>query len=282
MNQSSQGRYGTDDEPRTVAARSLGQLLNDTFAIYGANFRRLIVLVAVVQVPLALFGLVPLHGLVGFFVVGVASLIGGVCVYGAIICAVGQHHVTGEVSIESCYRRVWWRVLSLCVLAVGLASLALLSEYLASSAVTGKSAVAGALLAVVGIALFLVLAVYLMVTPQAVIVEGLRPLDALKRSFLLVQDSWSRVFGIGLVLLLVLMGLALVLAIPFGMASALAAPEGASTVGDVFLFLAGVTVSIAVPPVASIATTLLYFDLRVRKEKYDTEALSRELGVVTA
>ena len=78
MNQSSQGRYGTDDGPRTVAARSLGQLLNDTFAIYGANFRRLIVLVAVVQVPLALFGLVPLHGLVGFFVVGVASLI-GVC-----------------------------------------------------------------------------------------------------------------------------------------------------------------------------------------------------------
>ena len=165
--------------------------------------------------------------------------------------------------------------------AARLASLALLSEYLASSAVTGKSAVAGALLAVVGIA-FVVLAVYLMVTPQAVIVEGLRPLDALKRSFLLVRDSWSRVFGIGLVLLLVLMGLALVLAIPFGMASALAAPEGASTVGDVFLFLAGVTVSIVVPPVASIATTLLYFDLRVRKEKYDTEALSRELGVVTA
>jgi hypothetical protein len=48
------------------------------------------------------------------------------------------------------------------------------------------------------------------------------------------------------------------------------------------VFLAGMVVSVFVAPVAFVATTLLYFDLRVRKEEYDTEALSREMGMVTA
>ena len=281
MNGRSQESHNADDRPRSVAALSLGNLLNETFTIYGGHFRRVIVLVALVQVPVSFFGLLPLHGLAGFFVVGVVSLVAGVCVYGAVIWAVGQHYVTGEMEIEECYRSVWWRVMSLGALALALATLGLISEYLASTAITGKSAGAGALFLVLGTA-FLVVAVYFMVTPQAVMVEGLKPVDALKRSFTLVKDSWWRVFGVALVVLLVLMGLGLVLTIPFGVASGLAAPEETNAVGNAFVFLAGMAVSVFVPPVASIATTLLYFDLRVRKEAYDTEALSREMGMVTA
>lgn len=266
---------------RSVAALSLGDLLNETFAIYGTHFRRLIILVAIVQVPVSFFGLVPLHGLAGFFVVGAVSLMAGVCIYGATIWAVGQHYVTGEMDIEACYRRVWWRVVSLGALAAGLATLGLLSDFLASTAITGNSAVAGVIVMVLGSA-FVVGAVYFMVTPQAVIVEGLRPIEALKRSFVLVRESWWTVFGRGLVVLLVLMGLGLVLTIPFGVASGIAAPEDTNAIGATFVFLAGMVVSVLVPPVTSIAATLLYFDLRVRKEDYDTEALSREMAMVAA
>jgi hypothetical protein len=78
------------------------------------------------------------------------------------------------------------------------------------------------------------------------------------------------------------MGLGLVLTLPFGVASGIAAPEETNAVGATFVFLAGMVVSVLVPPVASIAATLLYFDLRVRKEDYDTEALSREMAMVAA
>ena len=280
MNETSRENHKAVDGPRPVAALSLGNLLNETFAIYWGHFGRIIVLVALVQVPVNFFGLVPLHGLAGFFVVGVVSLVAGICVYGAVIWGVGQHYVTGEIEIEGCYRRVSWRVMSLGALAVALATLGLVSDYMASTAITSQSAGLGVLFLVLGTA-FLIVTVYLMVTPQAVILEGLRPLDALKRSFTLLRNSWWRVFGVALVLLLVLMGLALVLTIPFGVASGLAAPGETNAVGDAFVFLAGMTVSVFVPPVLSIATTLLYFDLRVRKEDYDTEALSREMGLVT-
>ena len=37
-------------------------------------------------------------------------------------------------------------------------------------------------------------------------------------------------------------------------------------------------VSILIAPVTFIATTLLYYDLRIRKENYDIERLSTEMG----
>lgn len=269
------------DGRRPVAALSLGNLLNETFAIYGGRFGRLIVLAALVQVPISFFGLVPLHGLAGFFVVGVVSLVAGICVHGAGIWAVGQYYVTGEIEVEACYRRVWWRVVSLGALAAAGATLGLILVFVASTAVTGESSGLGTLSLVLATG-FLIVAVYLTVTPQAVIVEGLRPVDALKRSFTLVKSNWWRVFGVMMVVMLVLMGLALVLTIPFGVASGLAAPGETNALGDAFVFIAGMAVSVFVAPVAFVATTLLYFDLRVRKEEYDTEALSREMGMVTA
>lgn len=269
------------DGRRPVAALSLGNLLNETFAIYGGHFGRMVVLVALVQVPMSFYGLLPLHGLTYFFVVGVVSLVAVTCVHGAGIWAVGQHYVTGEIEVEACYRRVWWRVVSLGALAAAGATLGLILVFVASTAVTDESGGLGTLFLVLTTG-FLIVAVYLAVTPQAVIVEGLRPVDALKRSFALVRNSWWRVFGIVTVVMLVLMGLGLVLATPFGFASGLTAPEETNALGDAFVFLAGMVVSVFVAPVAFVATTLLYFDLRVRKEEYDTEALSREMGMVTA
>ena len=94
---------------------------------------------------------------------------GAIYVYGAAVYAVGQHHVTGGVTIRDCYATAWWRAKTLSLLAL-LAFLAL-------------------------------------------------------------------------------------------------------------VVLGQVIVGIVVPPVLFIAWTLLYYDMRVRKEEYDVAALSRELGI---
>jgi hypothetical protein len=76
-------------------------------------------------------------------------------------------------------------------------------------------------------------------------------------------------------------GLGVVVAVPFAVASWLA-PGGASGVGDLIRLLGDITVLAVVPPVYAIAGTLLYYDLRVRKENYDMSELSRELGLAAA
>jgi hypothetical protein len=47
----------------------------------------------------------------------------------------------------------------------------------------------------------------------------------------------------------------------------------------VLIGISDLVVMVLVSPVIMIAWTLLYNDLRVRKEKYDVPAISRELGI---
>jgi len=52
--------------------------------------------------------------------------------------------------------------------------------------------------------------------------------------------------------------------------------------GVLFELLGSIVVAVAVPPIAGIASTLIYYDLRVRKENYDLTTLSQEMGVAAA
>ena len=128
----------------------------------------------------------------------------------------------------------------------------------------------------------LVLLGYWSLAAQAVIVEGYKPVGALKRSYELVKGNWWRVSWITGVILLVLIGLGLVLDAPFALASRLVASDDATVLSTVLRFLSVVTGATVVPPVAAIASTLLYYDLRVRKENYDFATLSGEMGKATA
>ena len=78
-----------------LGERGLGDILNETFAVYGRRFKKLVALAAVVQIPLTLLTL----GLAVFLsndtVAGAALVViaagVGIFSYGALICAVGQH-----------------------------------------------------------------------------------------------------------------------------------------------------------------------------------------------
>ena len=254
-----------EEQARSLPARTLGDLLNETFAIYGKHFRHLLGLMAVVQAPVALLTLIPRADIATYAVVGILSLFASMCVYGATVYAVGQHYVTGEFRVVSCYLRVWWRMMSILTLTLLLALAVVLAAPL--------------LILVVP---FVILFVFFLVAVPVVIVEGYKPLPALRRSVNLIQGSWLRVAGVALVLLLVLIGLGLVLQAPVALASWLAARGEPTALSSSFEFLGSVAVLIAVPPVVFIAGTLLYYDLRVRKEDYDYATLSREMGLAKA
>ncbi len=79
---------------------------------------------------------------------------------------------------------------------------------------------------------------------------------------------------------LVSAGMSLLVSFPLLIAAFLAAePETTTVLSQTFSLIAGTVASIAAVPVLWIGMTLLYYDLRVRKEDYDIEALTREMGV---
>jgi len=89
---------------------------------------------------------------------------------------------------------------------------------------------------------------------QAALIEGCNMSTALSRSQQLVKNNWPCVLGY-LLLLGVVTG-----AISFFLSVTLILP-------------------VFVVPVCVAGTTLIYFDLRVRKEGYTVEVLAKELGM---
>ena len=266
----------------TLAPRNLAGLLDETFTIYSRHLLGLIGLVALVQVPvnLASWLLFGLFGEGGWAITAAVALglIGAVFVYGAGVYAVGQQYVTGMISIRDCYSRAWWRARSLSTIALILVA-GLLFFLLVPTAASQSAMI---LLVLLMLLPAIAVAIYWTFGVQAVMVEGYKPLEALRRSYALVKGSWWRIFGITLVLWLVVTGLGIVVAILFALIAALAGFEVTSALGTALRFLASLLVEVVVPPIVVIAGTLLYYDMRVRKEKYDLATLSREMGIASA
>ena len=253
--------------------------MDETFAIYGRHFRYWIALVAVVHVPvtLASVGLVQLSGGVAMTVfIALLNVMGATFAYGAAVYGVGQHYVTGGVVIRDCYTRVWWRARSLVVLGL-LASLVWAALLFQPSY---EEQPLLATLVVFAFPLAIVIGIYWFVAIQAVVVEGHRVVPSLRRSFALVSGSWWRVFGLALTMALVAFGLGIVTIAPVAVISWISGAGLDSGFMTVAIAVGRILVSVVVPPVLLIGWTLLYYDMRVRKEEYDVAALSRELGIV--
>ena len=266
---------------------SLGGLLNETFAVYGANLGPILFISAIVQVPAALFTLAPLSG--QLFALGVVSIVATALV----TWAVAHHYADGAVGARACFRRAWWRALSLGTLSLIAGAATVLGLYLLVSAAgdpaladtssaADASASVSAAASILAIGCFFLL-VYLMVyfgfAPQAVIMEGCRPLEALKRSLALVRRRWWMVFVRLIALSLIVLGMFIALSLP---AQLVASAEEPIAIADTLSFLSDMVVAVLVSPLVAIGGTLIYFDLRVRREGYDSEALSEEVSTAGA
>ena len=80
---------------------------------------------------------------------------------------------------------------------------------------------------------------------------------------------------------LVILGLIILVTLPF-VSLVLIATSGQSVVALLLYALSRELTYVVVMPVLFIAGTLTYYDLRVRKEQYDIETLSRKMGAAAA
>ena len=241
-----------------IPPRDLGQLIDATFKVYRKAVIPFFAIALIPQIPnmlsLAFGGTVEDASLTETILALVSLLIGIVAGAASIFC-LGQVLAGRNVDVMDCYGR------ALSVLLPLLATTIIVSLALIGSAIL--------MLVLIGIPLFFYVLVIWFFAVQAVVIENKSTFDALRRSHELVKGNWWRVFGIGVVF--VLLGIALL--IPAIVASVI--------VGFINAVLSNVVLGVAVAlvmPVLYIGSTLLYIDLRVRKEDYGLQAIVDDLA----
>jgi hypothetical protein len=110
----------------------------------------------------------------------------------------------------------------------------------------------------------------------ALLSEGVGPIAALGRSFRLVKGRWWPTFGALLVMYLLVAVISGILGAVLG-ATLIAATDN-EAVAAVFYTIVNTLSSLITLPLFAAVLTVLYFDLRVRKEGFDLQLLARGVG----
>jgi len=240
--------------------RDLGDIVGETFKIYRRNFLRLIAIVAIIEVILGILGYLltlPAIAITGanaslapfvliIIILVVCSIVGYAMMEGALIHAVSEHSLGQTINIGRAYGFAWRR-LGAMIGAEILAGLALL----------------GMAITIVGIPFAIYFGVRWAFIWQTALVEGVSPRAALSRSSDLVKGNWWRVVGIMFVVGIIAGAISWVLGLILGLIP---------VVGEIIG-------TILITPIFITAATLLYYDLRVRREGYNLEKMTSELGI---
>jgi len=260
-----------DDVEPLLLERSLGDILNETFVIYGRHFAKFLGLAGAVQIPATLILLAPIENAAIYIILNLISLIALVSIFGATIYAVGQHYLTDSVTVVDCYRRLIWRLVSMAILAAIFAVITIMGLLLLSFV--------GVTLYSFAVATMLILGAYIVpaLVGPVVIIEGVKTIAALQRAFELARQNVMRMSWDLLVFFLVAFGLGFVLFTPF----ILFFPSETDALSRTLVVVSLIAPAVVVPPVLSIAITLLYYDLRVRNEGFNIEKLSQEMGLAS-
>lgn len=230
-----------------------------SFSVYMEHFIPFFVIALIPQLPVLIGEFVTLangNELNGLSIaLAFTSLVIGVLASGAIVYSVCRHFLGRPVYVQQSYIYVWGRIRPLfgavLLLLLALTIPAFLSVF------------------IIGIPLLVFLVINWLFVTNIIIVEQQGPVEALRLSWQTVRGDWWRVFGIVVGMILVVIGLGIV---GGGVILVTAAISG------VLAMLSGVLLSALITPLLTISLTLLYFDLRVRKEGYTHHNLASELG----
>lgn len=233
-------------KPERVALRQrrdLSKIIEAAFGLYLQNFAPLFTIAAVV-VPLGIASAAFQTGIedqVAIAVVvislGVAQLAVGLLAGAAVVSALGDIDAGQGANFSRAYDAAFERFWTLLGALLRVAGIVLLLA-----------------ITIVGIPWAIRQAIRWLFTEQAVMLEGASAADALKRSSDAVLGSWWRTFAISLVI-------GIVGGVPGGILTglfSLAPPLVSGTVAAV--------VNAVLLPFAAAAITMLYFDLKIRKE----------------
>ena len=258
----------------TLEPRNIVGILGETFKIYGRNFLGLMVIVVipltvlyvldyVLMTPVINTATMEITSIPLFIVMMLILLLVYALMGGALIHAVSEQSLGRTIAVGWAYRFAWRRLGAM----IG-------AQFLAFLVILGVSIPA------IVIAFFLIPVTFgfsflLMAIPtiyfgvrwafivQAALLEGVDARAALSRSSDLVKENWWRVLSIMLVVGIIAGGIGFILEL---------------TVGRI-PYAGSVIAGILPTPIAVIAATLLYYDLRVRKQGYNLETIAGELGM---
>jgi hypothetical protein len=298
---------------RTLGPRNVGDILKETFTIYGKNFWRFTAIISVAAVPSTIIGtivdlLFPAHGemahrnAASFFIILPLYLLAfvlSILTAGTATHAIAEQYVKQPINFGRAFGFSWnrlsdmfWAVVLVILAVWGItAGAVMISLFIAIFGRMHELSSGLIFLAMTLVAI--IAAVYLIVRwafaiPTALL-EGHGPTTALSSSSSLVKQNWWRVLGILLLLGLILVAIVLILLMP-----AIIGAIGAAIAGDitaantelptwalVWAIIATLIANIVCTPLFTIGQTLLYFDLRVRKQGYNLDALANELGLTS-
>lgn len=161
-------------------------------------------------------------------------------------------------------------------LGLAVAVAALLAVLVVPTLTLGAPAVIPSILVVlVGAGLLVFVYVRLAVASPALVIEGLGPIAAIRRSWRLVRGSWWRVLGILLLSALITNLLSTIVSVPITMAASVLTGFSESLLPTVLASgIATLVAGIVTLPFAAAVTGLLYIDLRMRREALDIRLVS--------
>lgn len=131
---------------------------------------------------------------------------------------------------------------------------------------------------VVGAIFMFVLTIMLIFVPHAIVIEGANPLAAIRRSLRLVSGSFWRILGIMIVFAIMIFIISAILTSPAQMSPIFLDPLEDIVLIQAFNTLVTYGVQILILPMQVALATLLYYDIRVRKEGYDLELQAQAFG----
>ncbi len=275
--------------PLALRPRRVGEILDAAIKLYLGNARVLMSSAAVIVVPIQfLAGVVMLSAYsdgrdvsTGFVSIGTTltpaeaharlgaslindatSWIGGAFVLAACVKALSDAYLGQSPTAGGSLRFGLRRVLPLLVLTV----------------VYGIGQVLGFVVLIIpGIWLFGIWSVRV----PALVIERAGPIKSLRRSYRLVKGRWWPVAGVLVVSSLMVFVLAGLIEAALG-AIALSSGNPSVLLAVTISVLIAIVSGVLVQPFSASVVTVLYYDLRIRKEGYDLELLADQLGLEPA
>lgn len=271
---------------------SLGEILDRTFSLYRRNFLLFLGITAIphlltlalnlVQLLLvtphnlkpqvqslqsrgALGGGILAFGLVGGLTMLIVYVVAYLFSQGATVYAVSDIYLGRTATVIGSLRRMWGQLLSLLGVVI-LNFLAVVGAFI--------------LLVIPGV----YVACRLIVCVPAALLEDLGAGESLGRSMSLTKDNAGRAFVIYVLYLAMLYGIMMLFTIPSFVVIAVVAAKnpGALWISMMLMQVGNFVAATIVGPFFLIATSVFYYDLRVRKEAFDLHMMMNPLGTAAS
>ena len=246
--------------------QDLRGLTGQVWSIYGNNIGPFLILTITGMLPVLLISYFIGNNVPGLLALSLIEILIVTTLAGAFIYSVPYYYVNGRVNLQTSLKASQSVYFKLLVVTLGL-------QIILAILLTFGVVLPLLIIPFTGALLYMI---YFVVTQPVVVIERLKPIDAFKRSLKLVRGNWWRVFGATAIFVLTAVGTFVLSWLPFYLIS-LVLPEEAGLRGiiqQIGVYIGG---TLTIPPIY-IFLTVLYYDLRYRKEDFSFEQLSDEIS----